>query len=100
MAITGRNTMRTHVGTEYLPFLRSSFAQAAARRSARPFRVAAAEQAPRQQQQTRAKRGGLAELGPIGMTFGSDHKQVRLLRSQLQNANCFTMWPHHADSAR
>jgi hypothetical protein len=79
-----------HVGAEVQPFSRSLRVPASPRRSAKPFRVAAAKQAPRQQQGNTAKRGGLAELGPIGMTFGGDDKQARMLCCKLQRTldNC------------
>jgi hypothetical protein len=79
-----------HVGAEVLPFSRSLRVPASPRRSPKPFRVAAAKQAPRQQQGTTAKRGGLAELGPIGMTFGGDDQQARMLCCKQQRTldNC------------
>lgn len=86
MDFIGRTMTSPHVGAEVQPFSRSLRVPASPRRRAKPFRVAAAKQAPRQQQGTTAKRGGLAELGPIGMTFGRDDKQARMLCCKLQCA--------------
>ena len=85
MEFTGRTMTSPHV-KDVLPCSRPLGVPAAPRRSAKPFRVAAAKQAPRQQQGNTAKRGSFAELGPIGMTFGSDDKQVRVRCCTLQRA--------------
>lgn len=83
LSFSGMQSMRAHVGVDLLPSACPLRARPSRQPRARPFTTAAAKHAPQQGHESRTKRGGFAELGSIGLTFGGDAKQVCLQQNWL-----------------